>query len=512
MPLSGSKHYGIKAFRKSFIHFVLGKGFAAGSTFVVLLLIIRALSIAEFAVYTSLHALTRIMGLVSSFGVNSVLHRFVPELRTHSNNKPMYQLLMYSIALRAVLYLVLIAVLLPFIEVIANAFKLQDWLWIVPWYFAVGFFRANATFVVMALENLLWQKEAQYSAAIGGLIKLVLVVFAMSIDQLSLANFVIIEGISEAATLVILLCWLIVRRRNDHEKHLGDSSVLMTNRNRYLRFGAWSYMQNLTSISYGSPANRLFVSYFMPTELIALFGVIDRLIEYIRKFAPIRLFVGLIRPKFMSRYSIDNDFSHIVSMGNFLFRLNLLVLVPLFILFSVAGETLFNWISSGKYTNASLLFLGFYTVIVISSINVVLDLLVKAVEHTRIFTISNLTLSASIFLAIPLIPHLGLWSIAIANIAGLVLSVIIITVYMRRYDYIFTFDWRLSFLILAITILSIAAGFALKALGLIEIIAAIAACTLFLAIILVKLPLKHDEKVLIQQILPSKLKFLIRMN
>src|SRR6185436_6105022 len=48
--------YGLPAITQSFLHFLLGKGVSAGAAFIVLIIAIRKLTHAEFAVYTSMNA------------------------------------------------------------------------------------------------------------------------------------------------------------------------------------------------------------------------------------------------------------------------------------------------------------------------------------------------------------------------------------------------------------------------------------------------------------------------
>ena len=123
-----SRHYSAAAIRRSFVHFLFGKGVSAIATLLVLFVLVRQLSTSEFATYTSLHALTLIIGLVSSFGIPQLLHRFLPELRTGQNNRAMYRLLCGGVVIRAMLYAALCLLIMPVLDVVASTFKLQDWL------------------------------------------------------------------------------------------------------------------------------------------------------------------------------------------------------------------------------------------------------------------------------------------------------------------------------------------------------------------------------------------------
>ncbi len=55
------------------------------------------------------------------------------------------------------------------------------------------------------------------------------------------------------------------------------------------------------------------------------------------------------------------------------------------IIVAVAGDQLFDWVTSGRYRDISLLFLAFYAVAVIASVDSILDILVKLLEESRIY-------------------------------------------------------------------------------------------------------------------------------
>ncbi len=499
-----SKHYGIKALKESIVHFVLGKGFSAASTLIVLFLIVRELPVKDFAIYTSLTAVVLIIGLISSLGIPQVLNRFLAELRTLNNNRAMYKLLIWGCLLRAVSYAIVVLALLPFVAYLSGVFKLSDWSWLVPWYFVVGFLRVTSTFMSQAMENLLWQRDSQYSLAAGGLLKLFVTLAVIYLSNLTLPYLVAIEIAGESLSLILLIAYLRSRWTHDEDRGMGDPGSLAVDRERYARFGFWCYMQNLTSVFYGSAPNRLFAAHYLPAEQVAIFGVVDRLIDFIRRYEPLTLFVGLIRPVFMSRFTTDNNFGNLVATANFIFRLNVIILILPMVLVTVAGEPLFYWITAGKYGHAVGLFLGFYVVVLLSSFRNLLDMLVKALEKNKIYLISNVVLSGSLLIALPLIKYVGLWSIVVANLAGLLVSMVIILEYLRRHDYVYTFDWDLTPVILLYGILSVVVGKLIIWIGVPVSIATAAACILYTVTIILVPPLRDTEKRSVKEFMPAK--------
>jgi len=502
-------HYSVAAIRRSFAHFVLGKGVSAVATLLVLFLIVRQFSVPEFAAYTSLHALVLIIGLVSSFGVPQMLHRYLPELRTHHNNRAMYQLLIGSIAIRALLYALLSLLPLAFVALLSESLKLTDWQHIVPLYLVVGFFRVNSGFIAQALENLLWQRDAQYSLAAGGLLKLAGTFYLLVVDQLTLANFVYVEIVSEGFSMLMLAIFILHRWSNDGERDEGDSNALIVDSRRYARFAFWCYLQNLTSVFYGSAPNRLFVAYFMSADFIAVFGVVDRLIDFARRYEPLHMFVGLVRPVLMSRYSQHQNFDQLVRLANLVLLANFVLLFAPLAVLLVSGDELLNWATDYKFGDLAMLVAGFYVVLLVTSVNNLLDMLVKAVEQNRVYMFSNLFLSGSLLLAVPLIPLLGLWAIAVANLVGLAVSLFIVNGYLRRRGYCYHFEWRHGIGVAASSFAAAGTGLLSVWLGAHIVLATVITVVVYAGLVLIALPVTSEEKRSMMEILPMRIRTLV---
>ena len=506
------QHYGAAAIRRSLMHFMLGKGIAIVSTLVTLLLLVRQLPAAEFGAYTSLNALALILGLASSFGVPQVLNRYLPELRTKHNYIAMYRLLVAGIFFRALFYMLVCILLLPGLGLLAATFKLEPWLAIIPVYLLVGFLRINATFISQSLESLLWQRDSQYSLALGALIKLLGVLYLAQQSTLNLANFVWLECVSEGSAFFSLLVFILSRWLFDASRAQGDKRVLVDDRRRYMYFGYWCYVQNLTSIFYGSAPNRLFVAYMLSAEYIAIYGVIDRFVDFVRRYEPLKMFVGLVRPVLMSRYSVTQDFSKLVWLANLILFANFVILVAPLPLLVVTGDEFLAWLTHDRYLDLKWLAAGCYGVLLVASINNMLDILVKAVEQNRVYMFSNMLLSGSLLLAVPLVPYVGLWAIVIANVTGLLLAFGVIRYYLKERGYVYQLEWRQVLTILGATVVATGLGFALRLFGANIWLAAVITAISYVGIILYFWPLAERDNATIRELLPSRLRRFYRVR
>ena len=182
-----------------------------------------------------------------------------------------------------------------------------------------------------------------------------------------------------------------------------------------------------------------------------------------------------------------------------------MILIFLIVFFAVAGDSLFDWMTAGKYENVTPIFLGFYIITLMVSVMTTLDILVRAVEHTKVFAFSNLILSGSLGIAIPLIPYVNIWSVAIANTCGLLMTLVVVVKYLKQYGYTYTLDWHLTSTLVLYCILSVFIGHALRWLNVSMGIAAVVACIIYVGAVFFRPPLRDKEKVLAKRILPEKL-------
>jgi O-antigen/teichoic acid export membrane protein len=490
-----ANYYGMSRFRHSLVHFLLGKSTSAIASLVVVIITIRELEVSEYAVLVALQAMGLFARTLTSFGINAVLFRYLPELRVVGNNIATYTMMFGGIAMRAVMYIVpVVPVLLLFDDKMASLLRLGDWGWLLAWYLmTVSFLRVMATFTGWALESLLWQKQSQYSIAVATLVKLVGVVALIHADMFDLWTFLQLEVGTEALSLVLLLSSAVWSWKRDPHRMEGDRQVLKDDARRYIRFSSWAYLFNLTTVLNGSAPNRIIVSHYLGPATTALFGAVDRLIQYVKQYEPVKLLIGLVRPVFNSQYQSEEDFGKIVGFADGIFRFNLIILIFPLLPFAVAGESIFDLITNGKYTDASSVFLGFYFVLALGSFMLVLELIVKAVELNSVFTFSNLLMSASVLAAIPFLDTIGLWALVAANSIGFVAAIIAVVTYLSYKGFPVRMRWDLVVRIVAAMGVAVAGGRMLVGAGVHPILAIIVTYAIYIAVSWFWLPFTEQE-------------------
>jgi O-antigen/teichoic acid export membrane protein len=397
----------------------------------------------------------------------------------------------------------LILLALPLLPAIASLFQLNEWIWLLPWYLGVGILQLTGLSLSQSLECLFWQKEAQYTLALGSLVKLVGVLLAVAHGGLDLSNLVIVLGLAEGLTVSLLILSAYRRWLRDERRTSGKSSWWKENSRRVTRYGLWAMILKQSNLLYGSGPNRLAAAHCLTAPEVALVGAADTLAALVRRFLPAQMLMGIIRPAMLARFSSGGDFAHVARVFDVVYRINAtILLLPAGILF-IAGEPFFGWLTNEKYGTAASVLAGFLILMMSEGLRTLLELMVQAVEKNQIFVLTNLIQSASLVIAIPLFGHLGPWAIIVANILGTVTANVIVVRWLRGFGYDFSLDAKLLLRVLAY------AGSAwvvcwgmLRFAG--PVVSAVAAVGVYAVMLRVWPPLRDDEMMLFRKLFVRK--------
>ena len=457
---SSQKHFGLNSIRQSLKYFLFGKASNAILSTTILFSLAALMEQTEYAAFVSWQALIMLIGMISTLGIQAVMHRFLPELRTEGNPL-VYKLLTSGVSLRfllAILIMVILIFNLPYLVSLLNIPNEDELLAI---FLLIGALRLTGLSLSQACDALLWQRLTQSGLVATNVFRVAAIFIVHYTVGITLTNIVLIEFCAEA----LLLCALIYGARKKWifdsaqepqttiETATAESSVAQApgwpqNRKRVVRYGATKYLVSLSRVLCGSAPNRLLAAQFSSNREIAIFGFADSIMRLGMRFMPAILMIGFIRPVFISRFTTGSGFSSLVKMSNLIFRINLALLVILMVGVLVLGEPVFNLLTNDKYGHAYLLVCGFLLVLVFEGLRQILELLIEVTELNKISIYSNLVQSASLVIAVPLFYFIGLWSIVVANIIGALLACTVCFVQLNRHNFKVFFEGRLVALVL----------------------------------------------------------------
>lgn len=492
--------YRLTNIRKGFYHFVGGKALTAVTGVATLLLVVRALPVDQYAAYAVLSAFIMIFSALSGLGLAQIGQRYIPELGEQGNYAVLRRLIGWVVWSRWLVVLFALGLTYWAASPIAEFFKLLPWLGAFEFYLAVVFFRVAGLHVFQILESMLHQGAAQLGILSASVLKLSLVGYFYFQKELSLNHVLWSDLAGDLLGFLILTAGLVYAMKGIVPHDKNTSSIIKLN--QLIRFGITGYLRDLAYLLYGSSANRLIASRTLLPDGVASVGFAQSLADIARRYIPVQLFQGMLRPVMMARYARGEGTGDLVKLVNFSFKLNFLILAIPIIALIIAGTPAISWLTQGKYhETANTLLIIFMIAIVGESLLILLDIVTQAIERNEITLIANLVLSSSIFFVFPLIPFFGAIAIALANLVGVLMAILIVLYGLKIYGVVYRHDWKGSALILLAAFIGALVGAVFLIWAnlwplamLLSVLGYLIACWLFN-------PFKADEKNLLKKLL-----------
>ena len=474
-----SERYGRERVKRGFLHFMIGKGVSSVAGFLATVLVIRALTIDAFAVYSVLTAFVALLTAISGLGLAHVLLRYVPELYALHYKTALRQLVSNALLIRTVALLVATLMayyfedkLMPGIglEGQANAFNV---------FLLVVVLRSSTHVLSQVLESTLHQSLAQLAFTVASVIRLAGMAYLLHRGQASLLDVIWVEVISDGASF-LMGCFSVVQVVRQDTKDIvagsadaqrlapaDDARWLPANLRQVARFAVAGYVQHLAIMPYGGPTNRLVGGHMLCVGALANFGFAQSLYEYVARYLPAQLLVGLIRPIVVARYCERRDFSVAAKLCGQVLQINILLIGAGLAILAAGGTEILAWMSAGKYgAEAATLLAMLLFVLLLETQRQQLELLVQTVEHYRELIASNILLACSVFIAILLIPAWGAIAFPAANLIGLVVANAWVQHRMHALGYRFAHDWASTLKVALVLMACGLAGLGLKFAGL----------------------------------------------
>ena len=432
-------YYSAGRVRRSLMHFLLGRGITAVASIIVPILLVRELSVTDYAGYTAFSGLLMAVLTLSNGGLDRVIFRYFPQLRVSDAEQELRVFCWRLVALRSVLLVACLAGLWTVYPFLASRLSLPPNEVLLPAFAIYSAMFGISTHLSRSLQALLLQREATIGLAIEWIGKLaVLVAWLMVFNRIGLVQVLWIQAVCIGLGAGFMLWRLRVHlsRRVDATSAGGVLDYLQV-----LRLGWHNYMRTLTAFHTSVEAQRLACAYFLPGLPTATFGFASAVTAILSRHLPAKLLLGLIEPTIMARYSEARDFERVTHLVSIVLKVNLFILIPATVWVVLSGRPLVELITGGKYGQSVWLFGGLMLVLMVNSHYQILQLITNAIEKSNLLFYSNLYS----LLLVPVV----LIGVKTMGLAGLVIGVLMVVltrdVYvlrrLRGFGFAYVTDW-----------------------------------------------------------------------
>lgn len=462
--------YGADRVKQGLLHFFIGKSASALAGIFAMLLVIRELSVEAFAAYSVLVAFVELLTALAGFGLAHALLRYVPELYAKHYQTSLKQLVYGSTVIRTGLLLLFVFIAYLCSDKLAPHVSLGGATAAFKVFLLVVVLRSTAQFLSQILESALHQGSAQLGFSVAAIARLLGMAYLYTQNRVELIDVIWVEVIGDGLSLLVMVVGVmrvIASSSVSPQDSTDDESWLRSNVRQICKFALAGYLQHLAITPYGGHTNRLLGGNMLSMAAMAHYGFAQSIYEYVKRYLPAQLLVGLIRPIVVARFSKERDFSVATVICEQVLQINILLIGGMLAWLIVGGGESLAAISAGKYgADALHLVVALFIVLLLETERQQLELLIQVVERYQYLIPSNLLLAASVLVAIVLLPMVGAIAFPLANMLGLIIANTWVQQHLKSVGYVYRHDWKGMIGIVVVFTLAVGFGATTKFLGL----------------------------------------------
>jgi O-antigen/teichoic acid export membrane protein len=434
----GADPYGRARLRRALMHFLTGRLLSSVLGIVNLVAVIRLLPTHEFGLYAALLSMQVVFLAASSFGIESTMERYLPEVRLRGGHAAVQPFVLRALGLRlagllisAVLFTAALPMTLPWLGLAEREGLVSLYVWVIV---AVALMNSAGA----ALEALLHQPAAQAAGILYAGVRAVLIAWGAYDGNLTVAEVVRLDLYAALAAFALALSALLLYARHDANTKVSDGPEPIWR--RFAGFAGRNFAGQILLQASGNHVMRLALTSWSGLLETARYGFATSLAELMLRYLPATLLMRLIRPVFISRYIENRDFAQLNAFANIVLKLNMLMLAPAIAFVLAAGDLLVGSVSGGRYADAQWLLLGVLTLLGPFSHQAVISIVAGTLEENDIQIYAALAALAALPVAALSIPELGAYGALLAAIVGAAIYNAMAAWLLRRRG----FDYRID--------------------------------------------------------------------
>lgn len=410
--------YSIQRVRHSLAHFAIGKALGVLLGLGLLLVLVRILSVKDYAFYVATLALLEVITQFSSFGLYVAVQRYLPEYLYKGEGRRLRRMASLLCAGRAATLGLAVIVVYPLASFVASALGLEGFVDYFRLFLLVILLEGFARFLEVIFDSLLLQKMSQASLLLRAAIRLGALALILQDGERTLPLEIWIYIDASAAFAGCLLggyrLWHFLRYMAHAQPGTGTDLELP----RYLRYCGPTFLAASLYTASGPNVVILIAARILPTAQFGAFGFAMAFGAALQRYLPMFLLINLIRPLFVAARQ-RADYPHrLPALAGLVFKLNAFVLAPAIAFLAVAGEPVAQIITGGRFPEAGKYLLALALLFVAQSLRGVASLTAQAMENSRAPLLG--TTLGLLGLALGVI--LGQWLEAYGLVIGLILS------------------------------------------------------------------------------------------
>lgn len=425
-----ARHYSGRQIRASMVAFAIGKGISAPLSFLLILMLAAVMSRSEYASYIATVAVLEIGVVLGTLGIEWVTQTALASIRVRGNPAQLRHAVLLLGVLPVVPYLSLAGALWLLAPQLSSMLGGVASVEVLRLYTIVLAIEGPTRMLRDSLMAVLLQQRTAQVSQVLRVVVTFSIVGAMAltgspIDSLDVARAEIIAASVAMAAAVTSVGWFlwIERPLRKMDRRIGEWVGWES-----VKFASHAYGSLLMMMLIGTDMMTALVARYLGAEATAGFGFVVRLVETARRYLPMDMFWGVLRPATIGRYEGNGrDIRVLMSDINRMVDANLLTVGAGLTLALSVGDDVVKLLSKGN-VEVSLLLLALMPLLATHTLRRAVELVAYTCAQSADFARSSM-----VCLLAPPMMIVGLLTTGVvhaAPICVLVVDVLFISVAM----------------------------------------------------------------------------------
>lgn len=443
--LNSSNPYSALHVRRGLRDFIHGRAMSGILSFAVAFLLVRYMSVQEYAAYITLTGVQMLLMPMTNLGLDRTIARYVPEMRLKCSKRDLFRFSWALLALRSAGFLIFSGAIALFVDELAKFLNIEGYkeVFAVVWIYA--FFFALSIHLRCTLQSLMRQRIIKHAYSLEWIPKVIMIAALVVLYGHLTAAEALWIGALTVGMANLYMAYGLIR----HYYELPDQPPQVTegtdmSYKKMARFSIQNYLYLLVLLPATTGSSRMLGAAYLPTVQLAAYGFYQTFSSVIQRYLPLQLMMGLIEPIVMGKYAEHKDFKLLNTMISSLYKFNLFLLLPVIAWLSFAGHDLVTLITGGKYAEYYWLLVVFVISLILGSHTLVIQMIVNAVEKSALLLRSGIISSSLFFVTAGFVftfPNYALPILAAASLVQPLTTNFYLVSTLRKAGQMYKIDW-----------------------------------------------------------------------
>lgn len=398
---------------------------------IALILVIRKIDVEMFGRFNLYISLFYIFGIFAMSPTINVFRRFVPEIKEWGGFRELSKVVFLG-CLSALLLMGLTAWIIWLLnESLGRLFKIDDLSEMMPLFLSYVVLHGIHTMFQTLLGSLLLHKVTSILNMVGSLIRTVCYLIFM--EELSVRLLLYIEAglalLFAVPAMIVLLVWFSRFRVHTYKK----KQEVIIEPARMVKYGALSLFNEIGSGVVGRTSDYYIVAAIGSSLSVGFYAFASRLFSYFQKLLPVKEFLSVLRPVFISKFTKKHSNDEFMQVYNFIMKTMLPIYVFPGLLFISLGKPIIEYVFDAKYIPAYWIAVVILSMTAPMAFGMPLGLTVELRERVEIRLYSKIVSILSVVGGITAMKIYGVLGVAFVTLACEWLKLAFMQLLMRKH-------------------------------------------------------------------------------